>query len=255
MSGPELVEEAAEDLDSTQSKSWLTIWKVLAFSVGLCFLLCGGLFAAFVLPSIGRARLAAETVSACNNLKRIGHAFYEYHSANGALPLPYLSNDDDPVRQLASWRVAITPYLEVPPQGFEWDETQSWDSEVNRSFQDFCPLDFQKVIGQRDRPETPETSIFVVRHPDGVMSGDHPIGLKDVTDGRESTLLAVSIPSLSAVWTMPQEINLQQLQAAFQSAAYNRPVFVLFCDGDVAFFKEPVEPSVVVSMVTMAKDD
>jgi len=251
-----LIGEAEEDLSSSSNKRSVSLVLKLLVAVSLLFfLLCGGLFVGLLFPAISNARLAAKSTSVLANLRMIGIAFHEYHAVNQQLPMPFLSHAGKEIQRWASWRVTLLPHLDESSSSWESNHAQISDSAADRLLQEKCPSVYRKLIGQHREAVSDETGVFVVEHPDGVMSGTRPVSFDEVTDGLKDTILAVVVTTRSVVWTEPKELNLQQLHTAFESITPSHPLFVLFCDGSVKEFREPVAPSVVTAMVTMASDD
>ena len=248
-------EPMAEAVSEGSGANWKLILLIL---VGISFFLvisCVGLFAALLFPAVSQARVAAQTVSLSNNMKQVGIAFFNYHEIHQQLPMPSMMLEGNPSQPGASWRVSLVEHLDffVYPQ--EWDKAQSWDSEANAAYLEVAPVVYQEVIAAK--PEfVNQTCVFVVKHPDGVMSGEGPVKFSDITDAKNQTLLAVSVRNPArSVWTEPRELSLQELQTAFNSASAQSPVIVLYCDGSVEAFKEPLDPARIKAMVTMAGND
>ncbi len=70
-----------------------------------------GILIALLLPAVQAAREAARRMQCSNNLKQIGLALHNYHSA--VKKLPYGSNFRD--RRGGTWAAFILPYLEQQP--------------------------------------------------------------------------------------------------------------------------------------------
>jgi hypothetical protein len=103
--------------------------------------------------------------------------------------------------------------------------------------------------GQQDLVSD-ETHVFAVRHPQGMLSGEAGLTFADVTDGLANTVLAVYLPGRTTSWSAPEDITLAELQAEFAKASPDKPVSVLFGDGSVRRFAEPLDPLTVEAIVT-----
>ncbi len=72
-----------------------------------------GLLIALLLPAVQAAREAARRLQCGNNMKQIGLALHNYHSAHGSFPIAAPHSHCRP-----NWRVALLPYIE---QGSVYD--------------------------------------------------------------------------------------------------------------------------------------
>ena len=93
-------------------------------------LVCGGILAVFLWPAVGAARQAAQRMSCSNNLKQIGLAMHDYHSAYKQLPPAYLTNAEG--ERLHSWRVSLLPFMEQQALYEQIDLSRPWDDPVNQ---------------------------------------------------------------------------------------------------------------------------
>ena len=76
----------------------------------LMSLVCGGVLVALLLPAVSAARNAAQTMQTSNNLKQVGLACHNYHSAYRQLPGGAAT--DTQGNPIWSWRVALLPFVE-----------------------------------------------------------------------------------------------------------------------------------------------
>ncbi len=71
-----------------------------------------GILIALLLPAVQAAREAARRLQCANNLKQIGLAMHNYHSALGSLPAGSLHASTQGTPPGISWHVMVLPYLE-----------------------------------------------------------------------------------------------------------------------------------------------
>ena len=83
---------------------------------------------ALLLPAVQSAREAARRAQCVNNLKQIGLAFHNYHSANNAFPRAAIT--DKQGKPLLSWRVAILPYIGQQGLYNRFNLDEPWDSQA-----------------------------------------------------------------------------------------------------------------------------
>src|ERR1700731_3796855 len=90
-----------------------------------------GVLIALLLPAVQSAREAARRAQCTNNLKQIGLAFHNYHSANNAFPRAAIT--DKQGKPVLSWRVAILPYIEQQELYKKFKRDEPWDSPHNKA--------------------------------------------------------------------------------------------------------------------------
>ena len=239
-----------------QGKSPAAIILLILALFVLLLLFCGGVLVALLVPAVSSARSAARQVGVRSNLVNLGMAMQQYHEVHQQYPPVAILSDDQPSEPLASWRVSLVPYLDlvnVASNWDSWDQTQKWDSPANQSLSEDAPDIYTNYL-TGDGPSN-RTNIYGVRHPEGVFSGQSPVSASDITDGAERTLLAVVLPNRTVPWAAPDEIDLPQLQAALGDASIDQPVFVLYCNGRVEIFNEPLDALSVEALVTINAGD
>src|SRR5688572_13677383 len=59
---------------------------IIVAVIGVCALICGGLAFLLFMPAFGQARIAAKRAQSTNNLKQLGLALHNYHSAYNTFP-------------------------------------------------------------------------------------------------------------------------------------------------------------------------
>jgi len=82
-----------------------------------------GILIALLLPAVQAAREAARRLQCANNLKQIGLAMHNYHTALGRLPPgAYWGSESQDHRE--GWHVALLPYLEQGNLSDRYDNTK-----------------------------------------------------------------------------------------------------------------------------------
>ncbi|MEM7316012.1 MAG: DUF1559 domain-containing protein [Planctomycetota bacterium] len=233
-----------------------------------------GILVALLLPAVQQAREAARRTGCKNNLRQIGIALQNFHSAHNAFPeggIEWRSPQKPENRQL-SWCVWLLPYIEESATFELLDLNTAYDSPENavgaskviRSFvcpssqrsdqlvDDMGPCDYGGIFGERiTSPNTP---------PKGTMIYDRRIGARHITDGLSKTLIVGEDSQFSD----GQWINGRNLfdQAFAINAA---PVFendirsdhpggaqAVLADGSVVFLSESTDLNVLAAMCTRA---
>lgn len=214
-------------------------------------LLCGGVLVALLLPAVSAARNAAQTAMSTNQLKQVGLAVHNYHSAYRELPPAFVT--DSSGNPMWSWRVSLLPFLEEQGRWEQWHQDQAWDSAANSPLN--LPLPATYASPSDQDPTSDQTHVFAVRHPSGMMSGQPGLTFADTSDGLSNTILAVYLPDRTTSWSAPEDITLQELQTEFAKASPGKQVLVLLGDGSVIRFAEPLDPTAVEALVTRDAGD
>jgi prepilin-type N-terminal cleavage/methylation domain-containing protein/prepilin-type processing-associated H-X9-DG protein len=91
-----------------------------------------------LIPAVQKVRVAAQRTACANNLKQIGLAVHNYHSASEVLPPDRIAND------WITWAVLLMPYLELNNEYVLWDLTRRYAEQpaTAGSAADPCPRDF-----------------------------------------------------------------------------------------------------------------
>ncbi len=145
-----------------------------------------GILVALLLPAVQAAREAARRLQCSNNLKQIGLALHNYHTAHNVLP--FGSAYRDPPRFMRTWAAMILPQLEQGALYDQLDFSKTVHVEPNRTLVRTvlpvyaCPSDPQAadpILPDRGESPSPAPGL-AVRHdmnPDTVMGLWYPASI------------------------------------------------------------------------------
>lgn len=214
---------------------WIVI-AVCCFAIIPVLGVCTGL----LLPAVQQAREAARRMSCSNNMKQIGIALHNYHSAYNTLPPAYTT--DAQGNPLHSWRTLILPFIEQQSLHQQIDFSKPWDDPVNQPFS-------QTVVPTYACPattgESTLTTYVAVVDPSGIMSGPQANKFRQVLDGLSNTIMLVECDSdLAVPWMKPQDITLKQFLSpgtANEAGGHQGGAHVMMADGAVTFFTDSLD--------------
>jgi hypothetical protein len=159
-----------------------------------------------VLEALSRPIQSLERRSAItqsdHNLRQIGLAMQNYHSAHKHFPLPGSVSPQG--KSLLSWRVEILPFVEELPLYKQFHLDEPWDSPNNRPLIDKMPAVYRLPIS---RNEEPGRTHYLLPVGNGAgFSADKPTEIKDITDGTSNTIMIVEVDDdHAAIWTKPDD--------------------------------------------------
>jgi len=175
-----------------------------------------GILVGLLLPAVQQAREAARRMSCSNNLRQVGLAIQNYHSAHKRLPPGYLSASDALSNDLGpgwGWGSMILGELEQSSLmrqisfGLPIEHSSNASARTFKISSYLCPSDTVKTpwnVVSRDSTgnavatictvaASNYTGVFGIREPigdgDGVLFRNSRIGMKDVTDGTSTTMI------------------------------------------------------------------
>lgn len=149
-----------------------------------------------------------------NDLKKVGLAFHNYHSAYKRLPILNESMLDDDGRPLLSWRVYLLPFLEQQALWEQFHLDEPWDSPHNLSLLPLMP-DVYRSVGDSWDSVTTRLQTFIdggtpeFHFRNGAPFSSTGLGprFRDFLDGLANTILvAESGDDAAVLWTKPDDI-------------------------------------------------
>ncbi|QDT01664.1 Serine/threonine-protein kinase PknF [Rubripirellula lacrimiformis] len=155
---------------------------------------------------------AASPSSDQRNLKMIGLAFHNFHSAHKQFPASvsiervgtHGVKKDDKIYPF-SWRVAILPFIEEADLFQQYRFNEPWDSESNLKLIDKMPAVYGDPSADPDLP-TGHTSYQGIADGSGAMGQDTGTKIRDIRDGLSNTILVMKAES-SVPWTKPADLT------------------------------------------------
>ena len=172
-----------------------------------------GILVSLLLPAVQSAREAARRMQCSNNLKQIGLAMHNYHTAHDAFP--YACNG----RHWSTWIRALLPYIEQQNMYDQYDETIKYNVSPNieliqtRIETYTCPSDSPSVTWFKGAPnynyvvnlgntstwrDTPLNGVDFKAGPffnqnDPPASGITATNISEIRDGTTNTLMVSEV--------------------------------------------------------------
>jgi prepilin-type N-terminal cleavage/methylation domain-containing protein/prepilin-type processing-associated H-X9-DG protein len=117
-----------------------------------------GILIALLLPAVQAAREAARKMQCSNNLKQIGLAMHNYHTAIGTFPPGEIAVGINLGTNYTNWAIAILPYMELQNLYSQYNQNATNDHASNQAVRETlvpaysCPSDLDATI--LDTPAT-----------------------------------------------------------------------------------------------------
>src|SRR5688572_19545973 len=156
-------------------------------------------FCVLVFTSTGTQHDLKKTESAIH-LDAIAMGLFKYHVKFGSLPPAVVLGPDG--RTQHSWRVAILPFLEEQDLFEQYALNEPWDSPNNQKLLLLAP-DYYRAPDEK--PDSPNTSYFVMTGKGTIFEGPKGISAAEVTDGMTNTMVVVE-SRRDVPWTNPEDI-------------------------------------------------
>ena len=196
---------------------------------------------AIPLRQFGEAWAHTQSVT---NLKQVGLAMHNYHSAHGTFPPTYrASSAGEP---LLSWRVLVLPYLEQQKLFDQFHLDEPWDSPHNRALIPQMPRVYAAPSASPMLATAGKTVYLTPRGEATMFPGGTPVAFKDITDGTSNTIMTIEVDDEhAATWTKPDDWDI-----TLGRPGHGRPLIVGIADGSVRTFAADVKPAALQPMFT-----
>ena len=206
--------------------------------------------AALAAAPINQSREGARRTQCTNNLKQIGLAFHNYHSAHNHFPGAFIAGKAG--TPLLSWRVQLLPFLGEPALYEAFHRDEPWDSPHNKTLISRMPTAFACPGAARRLVAEGKTSYLAPRGHDTMVPAGPGIRVQDVTDGTSNTILVVDAGDDAAVvWTRPDDWDVPASPTAAPLLGHHPGGFnTLFGDGSVRFLKQAIKPATLKALTT-----
>ena len=187
-----------------------------------------GMLVALLIPAVQAARECSRRVACKNNLKQIGLAVQNYHSAKGHLPPPKIGGGQ--FNALGGTFVALLPYLEESVRFDSYDQTKAVDDPKNLSITGkpvdiyLCPtMALPRAVPELESGERLGPGSYLISSRtdyanfttlDGAFEnpsddGTYTLGMQHITDGTSKTLLVgeINYGVQKMLWTNHAPLN------------------------------------------------
>ncbi|MEL7338687.1 MAG: DUF1559 domain-containing protein [Planctomycetota bacterium] len=234
-----------------QQKSF-PLWGIVLIIFGILLvagLVCLGVLGALMAPAIVAAQTAAKEMALKNNMKQIGLALHNYHSAYNQFPAAYTVDSNG--KPLHSWRTSILPFMERNDlaERVAWDKP--WDHPDNAFLMQEMPMEYHSPLA--GDTESGLTTMVAVIDPSSIFEGSKRIRFRDVLDGAANTVLFTETSSIDAVpWAAPEDIDMAIFAAGFEDDAHPTGHHVCMADGFVTKISNNISPEDRQAFVTRA---
>jgi prepilin-type processing-associated H-X9-DG protein len=223
----------------------MAIAGIVLGAVGSTLSIIAILFA-LLLPAVQAAREAARRAQCIDNLKQMGLAFHNFHSANGHFPPAAITDANG--KPLLSWRVAILPYIEQETLYRQFKLNEPWDSPINSALIAQMPNIY---LCPSEPPGDKTMATYQVIVGPGTMFPDgEGMSIRKITDGTSNTLLVVEAKA-PVPWTKPDDVEIREATTALGSK-HPGGFDALFADGSVRFLRYSINPAILNALITPA---
>lgn len=224
-----------------------------------------------LIPAVMAARESSRQQQCSNNLKQIGLAFHNYHSAKQRLPigcLEWRSPGGPTNRRQLAWSAFLLPYLEQQPLYDSLDLRQPFDAPVNAAMgrTRIAVFECPSYPGRATNPgRTDYGGIFgeiIVDHrqDDGVFLHERAIRFAQITDGLTNTIaVGEDLQGPDNGWINGRNVFIQSHGINDPNAwvmdneirgTHSKGAMVLLCDGTPRWLGQETDKRVLGKLLT-----
>ena len=181
-----------------------------------------------------------------NDLKQIGLACHNFHSANNTLPPAFLKTKDG--KPGLSWRVALLQYVEQDALYKKFHLDEPWDSDHNKKLIAQMP----KIYGIPGitNPGDTTTHYRVFYGNDAMFDLTKKTRLANIYDGTSNTIMIVEA-SDPVEWTKPEELLFEPTKPLPKLGKQSPDGFLAAMgDGSVHFMKRNAPERTIKAAIT-----
>ena len=173
-------------------------------------LVCGGLFAAFVTPTLVLARDSSQRMQCSNNVKQIALAILNYETAYKQLPPAYTVDAEG--KRLHSWRTLILPFMGEQALYSRIDLSKPWDDPANAFLQE---MDISIFRCPSSKIAPGMTTYQAIEDPRSAFPGSTSQKLVSIADGTSNTILLFESDGVNAVhWAEPKDQSMSSFKSS-----------------------------------------
>jgi len=190
------------------------------------------------------------------NLRQIGLALHNYHSAYKKFP-PAIVTDENG-NPLYSWRVAILPFIGENDLYNQFDLTKAWNDKANRRFIKKMPKVFRRFGARRKKKITSYAALsspFVQGSMENTVFNESVVSrLRDMLDGTSNTIMVAESSETRIPWSAPLDVNPKTHPGFDNEDGFSSDLegvnLVLFGDGSIRLLSTDAPQSLNHSLIT-----
>jgi hypothetical protein len=207
-------------------------------------------FDAAVLNVDAKKQDQLKFVESAVHLDAIAAGMFKYHKKFGFFPPAVILGPDGKTQH--SWRVAILPFLEEQDLFEQYALNEPWDSPNNQKLLLLAP-DYYRAPDEK--PDSPNTSYFVITGKGTIFEGSKGTSAAEVTDGMPNTMLVVE-SRRDVPWTKPEDISYDSKAPLPPLGGIHAKQFsTVFGNGDLRGFPTTFDPQKIKAMFTKSAGD
>lgn len=202
---------------------------------------------------LGRIGLATDRSESKKHLKLVGLAMLNYHETYKVLPPGRTETRSG--HPYHSWQTSILPFLYRGEIYYKINFDKPWDDPENyKVFQQQVPEYLNPFIREKVAPDGTALSHYVGNSL--VLQKNQSLPFESITDGRDSTILAVGRGNDFHNWGDPTSLaDPQKLIGPKRVSAFPDGTHALMSSGAVRFLSRDIDPAILKALSTPNEND